>query len=607
MDSTLWFSAAAVIGFLCAVLALVVVWDGWRRSVAEVAILGAALFGISALTTSLGLSPTALGGGPPASALAGLLALPFGTAAAAPLLAPGRSMARAITMRWRVWVLGWTASSAIAAAMLLRVGASPPSSLARGLTIAAVTAAGLLAKRQWLLYRISGRPAALAACLSIVGIACSTLGTLATKPGDPASWLVLTVDALGVFGAGFAALYGYRNHRAIAEVLAPILAREPLAALEVGLSPEVHAFVAALGDKDEITRDHVVRTSALAMRLAIRAGLPVAQVRAVALGALLHDIGKLVIPSEIINKQSGLTDVEYATIRTHAEKGEILLANSVALAPAGPFVRGHHERVDGQGYPDGLVGDEVRLEVALVSVCDAWDAMTHTRQYRKGLSLERALEVMQAGAGSQWRNDAVELLLTEVRANGQADLGLLGHLGRRTDDMELLTETCCSPSAGPGGVSLLVDHVRIPLAGAAEGPRCVTLVAITIDAVADIRQTFGDEAAEQAALTAFAALTAAARADDIVARVGDSEFIHVGEGVDWGPPESLARRVLQAIRSSDDTLLMRAPSVSIGIATTEFGEQRNVGDLLGEARGASTRYPMTGQLLTRSTCTSSTP
>jgi len=117
-------------------------------------------------------------------------------------------------------------------------------------------------------------------------------------------------------------LIGYRRGIGVAEVLGPILSREALAALELSLSPEVHAFVDALTRKDATTRDHGVRTSALATRTAIRAGMTPAEVRAVALGRLLHDIGKLVIPSEIINKPGALSDTEFATIRTHPEQGE---------------------------------------------------------------------------------------------------------------------------------------------------------------------------------------------------------------------------------------------------------------------------------------------
>jgi HD-GYP domain-containing protein (c-di-GMP phosphodiesterase class II) len=137
-------------------------------------------------------------------------------------------------------------------------------------------------------------------------------------------------------------------------------------------------------------------------------------VRDVFIGALLHDIGKLVIPSAIIGKASTLTDEEFATIRTHPEQGERLLAHAPTLAGAARYVRWHHERPDGTGYPDGLRGHEIPLEVSIVSAADAWDAMTNTRQYRTAMSAERAREILLAGAGTQWRAEAVRHLLEVV-------------------------------------------------------------------------------------------------------------------------------------------------------------------------------------------------
>jgi diguanylate cyclase (GGDEF)-like protein len=426
MSASVWFLTASVSGGACAVLAIIVIIAGWRRSIPEVATLGAALLAVSALATTFGLSGTTVGGGQPGSMWAAVVALPAGIAVASPLLFPGSGPSRRAATRWRLWV---TASAVVvigASALLvdLQAGSPPPSIklLAVGLGSAGAL---LLARRQLFLHRVSRRSAALVVAVAILAVAASSVGAMATTPGTSASWVLLALENSAVFTAGFAVLIGYRHGIGVAEVLGPILSREPLAALELGLSPEVHAFVDALARKDAITRDHVVRTSALAMRTAIRAGMTPAEVRAVALGGLLHDIGKLVIPSEIINKPGALSDTEFATIKTHPEQGERLLAHTPTLAGAAPHVRGHHERVDGRGYPDGLDGREISLEVALVSVADAWDAMTNTRQYREGMDVGRAESILREGTGTQWSGEAVELLLAEVRANGSVDLSNL--------------------------------------------------------------------------------------------------------------------------------------------------------------------------------------
>ena len=469
MDVSPWFLVASLSGLACASLSLAVIVAGWTRRVAEVAILGSGLFSLSIFAAAFGLSVTGLGGGSPASPMLAFLALPTAVVTAFPLLGPTRVAARFLAQRWRAWVLFCAATNIIG--IVLLIGKTDPVGTVSKTALLTIGILGSLklANRQVYLYRISGRNAALATAVAIASLTLSTSLGPAVQPGSTWSWVVLVAENAAVLSAGGAVIYGYRTGQNVADILGPMLSNEPLAALELGLSPEVHSFVAALEQKDQVTRDHVVRTSALAMRVAIRAELNPGEVREIALGALLHDIGKLVVPSDIINKPGRLTDEEFATIQTHPEQGERLLEGSVVLAPAARYVRGHHERVDGKGYPDGLEGDQLSLEVAIVSVCDAWDAMTHTRQYRDGMGTARATEILQKGAGSQWRADAVLLLLAEVKSNGQSDLDAAGPIGRhdlvdmqcqlteQTLAEEILAEemlNCCAPESAPQETAL---------------------------------------------------------------------------------------------------------------------------------------------------------
>jgi HD-GYP domain-containing protein (c-di-GMP phosphodiesterase class II) len=134
--------------------------------------------------------------------------------------------------------------------------------------------------------------------------------------------------------------------------------------------------------------------------------------------ALLHDIGKLVTPAEILAKPGRLTDEELYVMREHALRGAELLTPHRSLRLAAPLVRGHHERVDGRGYPDGLEGDEIPPEVGIISVCDAWDAMTSERPYRAAMDPDRAAAILREHAGAQWDAWLVELLLDEVDGHG---------------------------------------------------------------------------------------------------------------------------------------------------------------------------------------------
>jgi HD-GYP domain-containing protein (c-di-GMP phosphodiesterase class II) len=200
-------------------------------------------------------------------------------------------------------------------------------------------------------------------------------------------------------------------------------------ALELGLTPIVHRFVAALEQKDPVTREHVVRVAELAMRCGKRAGFGPDRLRALGLGALLHDIGKLNAPLEILSKPGALTEDEFEVMKLHTVWGQAMLDPWPMLAPAACLVRWHHERADGRGYPDAIIADELPLEVGLISVCDAWDAMTSDRPYREGMEEALAMHILHDGAGAQWRADAVRILTDELRAGGRVTWSTFDHVG----------------------------------------------------------------------------------------------------------------------------------------------------------------------------------
>ena len=242
-------------------------------------------------------------------------------------------------------------------------------------------------------------------------------------------WAAHALDIAGVFTATIGALVVYRRTGSVREVLQPVLVTDPLSALELGVDPIVHRFVADLETKDQITRDHVVRTAKLAISVGEELRLDPCSLRRVGLTAVLHDVGKLNVPDEILNKPGRLTDEEFDVIREHAADGEALVASSLLLAEIAPGVRSHHERIDGGGYPDGLVGDDIPRDARIVSVCDAFDAMSNTRQYREGKSLESVLEILRENAGSQWDPVVVAALVAVI----QRDPPPLGTDGATSD------------------------------------------------------------------------------------------------------------------------------------------------------------------------------
>jgi len=393
----------------------------WRRRLGELAVLGGALSALSAWSVVHGLTtPNQLYGDAPVSAAAAVLALLACAVGLAPLAVPA-PLARQLLRGWRPWVVATVGPTAAGSGLLLTWPALAPTvpggdPLAVAAQTAAVVLIARVAFRQLYLFRLGRRSASLVVAVALAGVAVGQLAAAWGWAGGLAWWTVHVVNGVGVLGAGAGLLIGHRRDAHLLDVLAPITTRDPLAIFELGLSTELHSYVTALERKDHVTRHHVIRVGELAMRVGLRAGLPPARLRTLGTGALLHDIGKLAVDDAVLNKPGRLTPPEFAQIQMHTEIGESIIAGSPILSGAAAIVRWHHEKYDGTGYPDGLAGEQIPLEVAIVSVCDAWDAMTHDRQYRPGMSLAQAEQIMREGAGSQWNPEAVQHLLHEVAA-----------------------------------------------------------------------------------------------------------------------------------------------------------------------------------------------
>lgn len=157
-------------------------------------------------------------------------------------------------------------------------------------------------------------------------------------------------------------------------------------------------------EKDGYTADHCNRIKELSMMVGEEMGLSPDELYILNLAAFLHDIGKIKVPDEILNKPSGLTNEEYEIMKKHTTWGRETLAstNFVDLVKAGEIVEQHHERFDGKGYPNQLKGEEIRLEAAIITVVDAYDAMTSDRVYRKGMDKELALNELEQNKGTMF-------------------------------------------------------------------------------------------------------------------------------------------------------------------------------------------------------------
>ncbi len=229
---------------------------------------------------------------------------------------------------------------------------------------------------------------------------------------DGTVWGVLNIEAVapGAFGQADAVLV-----EAVAASLGAAVHRAVLVAdLERTFTTTLAALTSTVEAKDDYTACHGEDVADLAERVALRIGLTRGQARDVRYAAMLHDIGKIAVPSEILLKAGPLTDEEWVVMRSHAAVGGELVGRIDAFAHLAPAVRASHERWDGGGYPDGLAGEQIPLAARIISACDTYDAIVTERPYRPARTPAEAAEELRRVAGAQLDECAVTALLAEL-------------------------------------------------------------------------------------------------------------------------------------------------------------------------------------------------
>jgi response regulator RpfG family c-di-GMP phosphodiesterase len=180
----------------------------------------------------------------------------------------------------------------------------------------------------------------------------------------------------------------------------------------------VKALVSIIEAKDSYTKGHTERVADYSVGIAAKMRLSKTRVREIAFGAVLHDIGKLLVYERVLNKPGNLTEEEWEMLKQHPEAGAEIIENMEFLAGTVPLVRHHHERYDGSGYPDGLRADQIPLGARIIAVADAFDAMTTDRPYRAALEFPTAIRVLRTKAGSQFDPEVVNAFIELVEIDG---------------------------------------------------------------------------------------------------------------------------------------------------------------------------------------------
>jgi HD-GYP domain-containing protein (c-di-GMP phosphodiesterase class II) len=181
---------------------------------------------------------------------------------------------------------------------------------------------------------------------------------------------------------------------------------------EAFLGSHVRALTLSLAQRDDYTEQHTRRVALRSVQVGELLGISPGRLRALATGALIHDIGKLAVPDSILKKPGALDDEEYAVIKRHPDQGARL-------------VRNHHERLDGKGYPSGLRADRIDLDTRILTVCDVYDALMSPRVYRPAWTHAAAIELLRGETGTAFDARCVKALEQVLaRERGETELDL---------------------------------------------------------------------------------------------------------------------------------------------------------------------------------------
>jgi putative nucleotidyltransferase with HDIG domain len=193
-----------------------------------------------------------------------------------------------------------------------------------------------------------------------------------------------------------------------------------LALVQSSFASAVRVIGEVVEARDPYTAGHQRRVSELATRIAQEMQLPAAQVEEIRVAALIHDVGKMAVPIEILNKPGPLSVLQFTMIKSHAEVGHGIVASAGMTGDTAAIVYQHHERCDGSGYPRGLSGDALLPGAKVLMVADVVEAMASHRPHRTSLGLEAAIEEIESGAGVRYDTDVCRACIAVVREQGFA-------------------------------------------------------------------------------------------------------------------------------------------------------------------------------------------
>jgi putative nucleotidyltransferase with HDIG domain len=402
---------------------------GVRQRDGRTILLGTAFSTMTALLAVHALAtPGVLVGPNGVTAIAGAASMPVGAAVLALTALPGlrrpRSVAPLLVLQAMLGA-GIVALGTLAMAfpgLLPRVPA-PASPAAVALLAIGAPLFLLLAHRALSTFALTRRPADLLVCVGCCWLAVALIPQLLVGPGTLGYYAGHALELAGILLIAVPAVLDLRGGGASRPLVGDLSAAEIVVAEEAYLGPRVRALMVRLAAQDVSTEAHTRRVALLAVRLGEALNLPPAELRHLAVGGLLHDIGKLAIPAEILQKPGPLDDREFAEVKRHPEAGTKLLRDLGGFPDqVHHLVAEHHERLDGGGYPAGRAGPQLGIGSRVLAVCDVYDALVSDRVYRPAWPQERALALLREEAGTGYDGRVVWALEQVLGAGARASV-----------------------------------------------------------------------------------------------------------------------------------------------------------------------------------------
>jgi HD-GYP domain-containing protein (c-di-GMP phosphodiesterase class II) len=290
----------------------------------------------------------------------------------------------------------------------------------------------LLAARAFRTYRLTKRPLDLAVVVGLVWLATAVVPALTMTFSELGWWIGHEVELDGILVVGVCVAIDLAHAAQSRPLAGDFRGADLVAAEDVFLGSQVRALTVTLAEKDAYTERHTRRVALLAVQVGEELGLSPGRLRTLAIGGLVHDIGKLSVPDEILKKPGALTDEQYAVIKEHPERGYKLLGELGGFSDeVRTLVRDHHERLDGAGYPRGLTGDELTLDTKILTACDVYDALCSKRVYRDAWTHEEAMEFLRYVDGAAFDQRSVAALAHVVERESAASPGERGRQAPR--------------------------------------------------------------------------------------------------------------------------------------------------------------------------------